>query len=196
MTINFPGPYGLRFFYSVLGFVHKQEFSLDIAESADPGDLFSDLHPILRSGESAYTLDSHVDGYVEVWADLNSDADVTLLNAELWSYPFQSLDATFIAAYDINRDGDEPSPVVTASEQIFTFRTIGGGTMRATFEGGPYDPGPPLLYSTASAQQKALVDYILGSDCPFIARDGTFPISFLRLFPGQNEAAFKRVYRP
>jgi hypothetical protein len=195
MAENFPGPYGLRLFYTTNGYTHKTELSLDVVGTPTPGTTFDNIQ--VEDPDSNHpTLDTVTDGLALLWKPLYDDGGTSLDRAELWVYEAGTYNATFISSYEIAEAGTEAvQDTVIAGEAIFTFRTQGGSTLRLHLEESIIDAGPSRAYAALSSDEQDLVDYLLSDDSPFIGRDNTRPIAFLKVHPGHNEASWKRIYR-
>lgn len=78
------------------------------------------------------------------------------------------------------------------------FRTKEGGTMRITLQEATQAVGSPVAYGDLGAVRQALVDYVelVAEGAYFLGRDTSYPLAFTRMFPGQNEAIFKKRFRP
>jgi hypothetical protein len=55
----------------------------------------------------------------------------------------------------------------------------------------------PKSSGDLNASQAALVNYVIDplTGNYFLGRDTSFPFAFTRMYPGQNEAVFKRRFR-
>jgi len=195
MAINFPGPWGLRIFYVVSGRDHKTEFSLQIAPEPDPGDPFSAV-TVIRKDSSTDPLDVVTDEWIALLRPKFSSATGTILRAELWKYVFESFDAVFYGTYDISLAGTNTVAVSPASQGIYTFRTQEGGVFKLDILDTSDIPSPPQVYTALAGVDQDIVDYLLSSENPFIARDTSYPLAFLRFLPGQNERLWKSINRP
>lgn len=194
MTINYPGPYTIKLFYTISGRDHAQELNLDLDGTPNPGDDFSTIDVVTRDLQ-AVTLDTYVDTWVGLLQPFISQTSTNFDRAELWSYAAQSFDGTFISAYDVGLPGTFVGTTVIAGELIWTFRTVEGGIMRITIEEPVSTPGESQSYSEMGGTSQDLVDFVLGSGNAWLGRDTSQPISALKLHPGQNERAWKKFYR-
>jgi len=85
---------------------------------------------------------------------------------------------------------------VAAGQYIWVFRTTEGGTMKVSImEGTPHQPGIKIPYASMSAAAKAISDALTNGTSPWLGRDTSYPFAVTGLFPGQNEALFKRRFR-
>lgn len=201
MAINFPGPYEVRIYYTVsfptLGaVVHVQRLNCDLETPGSPGDTFGDLDVILRNG-STIALNTQLTNWINLIKPFFRDAETTFDYAELWKYEPLSFEADFISTQTIGVTGSiTTGSQVAASQCIWSFRTLEGGTMKISLMESLLAPGARLGYGLQSSLSQALVDYILGPSNGWLARDTSFPFSHIAQFPGQNEAVFKKRYRP
>lgn len=200
MAINFPGPYELRIFYAVDGprnpKTHVQRNNLVLSDDPVPGtETFDEIDVVLRNS-TTQTLDVVTDEWVDLIRELYADGgDVVFTNAELWRYEPGTFLATFIAGYALSLDGVSTANTLIASQEIYTFRTQEGGIMKVSLMETVQSPGPPVLFSDLHPSRQAIVAYLLAVDSPFIARDTSPPIAFMKMFPGQNESTFKWRHR-
>lgn len=197
--MNFPGPYELRIFYTVDtdpggALDHQLRINIDCPVPPDPGDLFSVIDISLAGGGTAklHTTTLAIVNLIE--DNFNSD-DTAFTHAELWVYEPASFDATYLTAYDLGLPGTAALATVPASQTIFSFRSLAGGVVKLVLLDTVGIPGVPVAYSGLSAVPQAVVDYWLDDNLsPVLARDGTRPLAFLKLFPGQSEHLFKRRF--
>lgn len=205
MAINYPGPFELRIEYlptvgSAQDITHTQRLNIDLEGTPAQGDTFGNYNVVDKNGSTGIDLATVVEEYLAVLnAMLHSGTDIG--NIELWKYPvYQSFDAVFWSTYtptaNVGTSGTASSP---AGQDIFTFRTQEGGIMKINIMEGIIAPGVPRAYASLNANAAALVDYILDGNgstysAPFLARDTSYPFSFIKDYPGQNEALWKKRY--
>lgn len=200
MALNYPGPYELRFKYSVTAgsLLLNHQHRVNVILSSDPpaGTPFSSINCI-PADLVPFQLDTAVDAYVVELAKHYNNAYALINNVELWKYTPGSFEASFVSVYDIGVLGSSASAVNACQESRFTFRTAEGGTLMVVLAETVFsDKSAPIGYATLNAQEKALVDFILGASTGFhIGRDTSRPVSFNQLFRGTNEATFKRRFR-
>lgn len=197
MTINYPGPYEIRMFYtttvSSVPITHVQHLSLQIVGDPDPGDEFISMNTILRDA-STPTLDSVASAWATACQPLfSSGAGNTIDYMELWRYTFGTFEASFISAKSIGVAGTSGSTVQGSSQSISTFRTQEGGIFKLSFMETVITPGPKdtAPYGLAALESIA-ADIVAGDTYPWIGRDTSFPFARIAHYPGQNEALFKR----
>lgn len=202
--LNYPGPYQVRMFYSTTptGFPtlqHQARYNIDLTPSGAiaPGTLFSAIS-IKRRDAVAETLQAYVDRWVVlVKAMMATAANNTIDYAELWYYDPGTFNAAFVSAYAINVAGTNAGTATGAAEKIMTFRTIQGGTMRLHFEemaassGGAPDTPPFAL-----GPDDAIQVMVSGVTNAWLGADTSYPFATIALYPGQNEALFKKRFRP
>lgn len=198
MATNFPGPYELRLNYtsSVGGNVltHQMRQNIQVLGDPESGADFDTLEVVNRD-TSVQLADDLVDAWVAILRPLLNSTTNSITTAEIWRYVAESFEATFISAYDVNLAGSSGTAITGAAQAIWTFRTAEGGIMKISLMESIIGPGATLLYAAQTAAQKALVDYVLDTDSPFIARDTSFPVAHIALHPGQSEVLFKRRNR-
>jgi len=200
MALNFPGPYEVRLYYSsnysVGGIIqHSQRLNVIIDPEPDPGDLFSTISAIRRDG-SPFALDGEVDDWVAAMQPFYPNAAGNSFDyAELWKYEPESFDASFVSTYPIALAGTSASVVNQTGQAIVTFRTLGGGVMKLSFMESVVGVGVRDTLPFANAALDALADSVVAGTFPWVGRDGTYPFACIALFPGNNEAVFKKRFR-
>lgn len=200
MALNFPGPYELRFRYSVtsgsLLLNHQHRINTVLTADPTPGDAFSTM-TVLTPDLTPIALNTAVDNYVALLDDFYKSTDAIFNSVELWRYTLGTFEANFISVYDLGVAGASASTTVSCQESRFTFRTNEGGTMMIVLAETVFsDKSAPIGYAALNTQEKALVDFVLNPAASFLwARDTSRPASFNQLFRGTNEATFKRRFR-
>lgn len=196
MATNFPGPWQVRLFYTVKTRAHEARYNVDIAASGSPGDPFAQFFPRQRDGDTTTDLQLIVDSWYSLFAEKLAAADGTIDRAELWKINPDSFDGIFYSSYSIGAAGTAATPTQDAGQQVFTFRTQEGGIFRFDVIDGVQPQGPSLPYASLGVADKALVDSVLSDNNCWLARDTSYPVSFLFMHPGQSERWFKKIYRP
>jgi hypothetical protein len=194
MATNFPGPYEMRFFYTSDGRSHVHRVNVQVSGTPVPGtDDFTTIDILLR--DTSVDLASDIaDAWVALWKPFLPSSGGSISRVELWKFTAGTFISTFVASYDIGVAGTGAGAVVPASQMIFVFRTAEGGIMKLSFLDTTNTPGLPVVPPYGGAND-ALADFVLAPASPFLARDTSFPIANIALYPGQNEALFKKIYR-
>jgi hypothetical protein len=193
MAENFPGPYEVRLFYTVNVLAHEQRLNVRMDGDPVPGDGFDGMSS-LRRDDTPFLLSDEVDDWITLLQPLFSAAVTTFDYAELWKYVPNSYEATYVATYDISLPGTSGTGSFSAGQCIYVMRTAEGGIMKVSLLEAIRSQGNPLPYATLTAGEKALVDAVVGGTVPWLARDTSYPIAFKAMFPGQNEAVFKKRF--
>lgn len=193
MAINYPGPLEVRMQYTAQSLVHTMRFNVSPDTQPTPGTVFADIDLTTRASQ-ATDLAAYVDAFVALLQPFFATTNFTFDFAEAWWYEPESFDGIYVSTYPIGLAGTNASGVSLASEYIYTFRTLEGGTMRIHLEEQFGAAGSPVGYASLSTAQGDLVDFILGDGNCHLGRDTSMPIAFNRLFPGQNERIFKIRY--
>lgn len=198
MTLYYPGPFEVRIGYTVtigsLPINHVQRLNCDVTSNPAPGTAFSAI-TVTKQGGGTQNLNTAVDNWVLKLKAKYNGADCTITHAELWKYVANSFIASFISDYVINVTGTAGGGTMLAGQGIYTFRTVQGHTMKVSLMEPVLTPAAPVVYTNLFTADKDIVDRILASDNSWIARDNSFPFAFLRYFPGENEAIFKKRLR-
>jgi len=200
MALNYPGPFGLRMFYtttiSSVAVEHMAEYNIDLTDATPtPGTAFADLDVQLQD------LTSDVlSTYCNAWTTLikplfNNGAGNSIDRYELWQYDDESFDATFISALSAGTATTGTTAATTAGQVIITYRTIGGGIMKLNFMETIIAVGIRDTPPFANATLDAINTFILSGDNAFLGRDNTFPFASIAMYPGTNEALFKKRFR-
>lgn len=197
MALNFPGPYQLRLFYQVNGTPggvvdHVMALNLDCSPAPSPGDAFSAITVVTSLGTKA--LDGVVNALVAVLQPEFNSSATSFLSAELWKYTTGTFQASYISSMSVGLAGTSTSTNKEATQSIYTFRTTEGGIMKVTLMEDVYEKDEPIPYTGLTTESKAIVDFFVTGGVDgvfFLARDTSFPIAFLKKFPGENEATFK-----
>lgn len=200
MTENFPGPYELRLNYSVLlnsvAIAHQQRLNINVNTPPDPGDPFDSIEHV--DGVGGLTdLEVFTNGIVNIQKVLYHST-CSWSSAELWEYTPGTNDAVFVSALGLTQVGTFGSGNIAGVQNMFVFRTQEGGTLRFNLMESGRQFGPPLSYAGLTTDEQALVDFMLGTGGAYLllGRDTSYAFAFDKLYPGQNEALFKKRYRP
>lgn len=193
MADNFPGPYEVRIFYSVSGLTHTMKVNCKVEGSPLPGVDASTLTMETRGGGSVNLVDA-VDGFVALLADVHS-TDMDFDYAEVYSYPPQSYDATFISAFSLAVTGTVASTVYPAQQHTLTFRTQEGGVMKLVLLETAFTGNGIISGSNDVAPWAAIWSFVDSDANWLLARDTSWPIAKIRRSDGQNEALFRRRFR-
>jgi hypothetical protein len=181
---------------SSLALQHSQRLNVDLVAAPDPGDAFSTIS-VQQGGAGTIALSTLVDDWVAVIAELFNSGATTIDYAELWKYEPLSFEASFVSAYDIGEAGASATAIQSTGQAIYVFRTSEGGILKINLMESVVPGGYAVGYSVLTASQKAVVDFVLSlaGGPPFLGRDTSYPFAFIRLYPGQNEAVYKKRYR-
>lgn len=203
--INYPGPYELRidytpYFGSGNVFGRQQRLNVDIVEPANQALTFDQYNFRDIDGVTSNALDDLVEDWLTLQNALFNNG-TTIDGVELWKYPTaQSTDAVFWAAYQPTANlGTSASDSLDAGQNILSFTSQEGGTMKVIQMESILQPGQPVGRANLVAAVEAVVDFVLNGDgvnygAPFLARDTSYPIKFNKMFPGVNEAAWKKRF--
>lgn len=200
MALNFPGPYEVRLFYTVTGntavLQHEARYNVRVDGTPAPGTPFSDID-VLRRDDSPFALDGEIDDWVALIDGLftSTGTATTIDFAELWKYEAESFDAEFVSTYPIAVNGASGTSAVQAGQVIITFRTTLGGIMKLNFMETVVASGVRDTLPFADATLDAIADATVAGTVPWMGRDGGYPFACIAMYPGQNEAIFKRRNR-
>jgi len=194
MTLNFPGPVEVRLFYTTAEVTHEARYNCN-----SPTDLYvgmtADLVDIYDRDGIHGTLEATIDEWVDLIKVLYSNATATFDYAELWEYDGETHVGKYILTYPIGVAGTSGTATRFAQQDIFSFRTEEGGSMRIELLETFNALNTVLSYTGMTAAQQALVDFVISTSGWILARDTSYPVAFFHLLQGQNEAVFKRRFR-
>ena len=203
MAINYPGPYELRIGYlptigGAQNIEHTQRLNVNLEGTPAQGSAFTAMNFQDKNGATGVALSVLVEAYLAKFnALLRNDCDITFV--DLWKYPTpQSFDAVFWSTYIPTANvGTSAGTAQAAGQDIFTFRSQEGGILKLNVMEGIHAAGSPIAYAGLDAFSSALVDFVLDGDgatfsAPFLARDTSYPFSFIKEYPGQNEKLWKK----
>lgn len=194
MAANFPGPYELRYFFTVSGIEHQHRINIQLTTDPAPGSTFDDIDVILKSTASQ-GLETAADVYGDLIRAMYTAAN-DFSRVELWKYAPSSYESTFVSAMDINATGTGASSSGDATYNMLTYRTGGGSVIRQTFLESGF-PGNDLEnFPISAAPFAAMADYVVSTASMVLGRDGTYAISKLHFARGQNEAVWRKRHRP
>ena len=189
MTLNFPGPYEIRLFYTCTintPLTHVARYNIQLVGVPDPGDTFDTITVLQRDGNTK-ALDVLVDEWVALMQAIYSTSQTTFVRAELWQNVFQSFQTSFVSTYALGLSGSVAQNVVAAGQSLVTFRTQEGGILKLSFMESIIASGPSDFEPFSPSALQAMVDYVLAVTNCFLARDTSFPIAVIGHYPGQNE---------
>ncbi len=201
MAKNYPGPYQVRLTYTVtpVGEVALQHvLQWNCALEGDPavGTNFN-IIPVHRRIGADTMLDSVIDNLVTVLRPMYAAATTTFTHADLWKFANLSFDASYVSTYDISLAATGAGTDIESSEQIYTYRSQEGGVMKVHLMEGENVAGGPLDYGDMNAATQNFTDWWKDDATSWaLARDTSYPVAFMRMFPGQSEALFKKRHRP
>lgn len=201
MALNYPGPLEVRLFYTC-DFpsnrgkrVHQTRLSFQASGTVSPGDLFADIDVLKRLGTTV-DLQTSVTALVNLLKPLYNATYTTFDYAECWKYTAGTFESIFISSMTIAAAGTGGSGNLVAGQDIYTFRTFEGGIFKLSLQENIGNVSESVPYAGLDASNQALVDFFTAdANSHYLARDTSYPLQFLRLHPGTNEALFKDRYR-
>jgi hypothetical protein len=126
------------------------------------------------------------------------DSGVTnFIGATLWRYEIVDNTRTFISEMTLGLPGDSAVSYRPAGQIVFTWRSSNGGILKYNLmETTAVSNAVLPLGSIASGPAAELRDLFLGPGSCVLARDGGYPIAALRHSGGENEAIWRKRFRP
>ena len=195
---NFPGEHEVRIFYETpiggLTLEHRHTFDVLSDDGYPPGTDMTDIDITLRNGTTAI-LAEYITSYVFSFLPL-LDTPTTVNRAELWRYPPDGYDATFISAMTIGEAGTSTGSLIPNHYSMATFRTAGGSVLKLVLLEDVIIGDDQDNYPVDLGLVDDWFDFVMAIDSGIVGQDNTFPIAPLRLSKGQNEAVWRRRNRP
>jgi hypothetical protein len=199
-VLNYPGPYQLRLYYTtaptgLTPMTHVAKYNCDFSPAPNPGDTFASM-TVKRRGLGVYNFAT----YMTDWANLlkpmlSSNANNTIDYAELWKYDVGTFNASFISALGLAVAGTTALAALPAVQNMITFRTLEGGIMKLnileSWSGGSDIDTPPFT----QAGLEAIANFVTGTGNAWLGADTSYPFATKALYPGQNEALWRKRYR-
>jgi len=196
---NFPGVWEVRVFYTCspagqAAVEHRLTFDVKVGTDPDPGTDLSDIDIILRNGTDTGLL-SYVTAFMFVIYEAYH-ASVTFSRVELWRYPVDGYDATFIGAAVLAENGANATGPISAHYSLLTLRTAGGSVLKLQLMEDSLAGDNQISYPTGNAVYDDIFAALLALDSGVVGQDDTFPIAGLKASRGQSEAIWRRRNRP
>lgn len=202
MTLNFPGPYEIRLFYtttvSSVALSHVAHYSLDLVTPPNTGDAFTTIIPKTRAFPAgSLTLDQLITTFVDYMKVFySSGGGNTIDRAELWKYTEGTFDGSFVSAKTLGVAGTSGSAVASAGQSIVTMRTGSGGIFKYSFMESVISAGVTDTGTISNTGLENMVADLEAGNPPWLGRDGSYPFVRIAHYPGQNEKLFKLRNRP
>jgi hypothetical protein len=141
-------------------------------------DILADLAPIFDDTVSF--------GPVELWQVVVTD---------LGGGEFSVVENYLDSYKPTNVAGTHVNPPVPAAQTIITFRSLEGGILRLDLQDTSIAPAAEQTFPTSNASINAIADAFVHSLSIVLAKDTSYLVVPKAYFPGQNEAAWKRINR-
>lgn len=199
MALNFPGPWELRINYTTQpaalpALEHQMRLSVNVDGSPAPGLDFT-AYDYVSKDSSIYDLDSWVDAWLALLAPIMHSAN-NFSNVELWKYTPGTFDAAFYSSADKDVDGTSGTSPFANGQVIWTFRSQNGGHARVNLMETIYQLAVTKTVPTGDSNIDNIAAAVIAADSPIVARDDGYLFSAIHFLQGQNEALFKKRYRP
>lgn len=196
---NFDGVWELRFAYTVPiagqpTLPHQHTIDVAVNGFPEPGQSFETISVLDRNGDES-TLAAFVELYITRLKPLYR-TDVEFSAVELWQYPLTGTNGTWISVYAIGEAGSSASATNPAGQMTMTLRSQGGGIMRIQLMETVFTQNNQETFPFANSSVQNLATFLLGTGSVARARDDTYPVAPLRVSFGQNEATWRKRYRP
>jgi len=193
MATNYPGPHEFRIYYGVASYTHVMRLNCNVI---DVGAGFATLADLtLQQRQGTVQADTALEAFVDLLKPLYPSTNAVFQYAELYQYEPESFESAFLLTHDLSVAGTAGGSYSPASQVIFVFRTDEGGVMRLSPMNSVKAPGQLVQYSALGVPEKAIVDFIISDNNWILGRDTSYPRTFKSMYPGQNEALWKKIYR-
>lgn len=196
MARNFPGPYELEYTLLINGRTSLIRYSVVVTNSPSVGAPLSDFLLRLKNTTTRNAQQCANDFWSRARALYNSGVSCT--GVTLWRYRPNSLAKDYMTAAPVtNPNGLSNQPTNLGGQVIMTFRSGAGGIAKLVFLETPYTSNGIESFSpTATTPHQLLAQYAVSGDSPIVARDNGFLVTGIRILFGQNEAIWRRRFRP
>lgn len=194
----FDGIYELRFTYVVPitgqpTLSHRHTVDVKLAEDPVVGEDFTTIVALSRLGVEV-DLDGAVLNYLNfIKAFYATNVDFPIV--ELWRYPTEGTNATYVSSLELGESGTGASPTSAAWQTTITLRSQGGSIMRVQLMETTTTNNNVESFPTSNVGVNNFAGYLTGGTSPFVARDDTFPLVPLKWSSGQNEKLFRKRFR-
>lgn len=201
--LNYPGPYELRLYYTVviaplnIQHVARYNFQAPLGAIYPAGTPFTDI-TVQRRVDAVPGVGDDLKTCVDAWVLLFKAMFInttTIDYAECWRYEEESFNADFVSAYTIGAVGTGGGAAQPGGQHIHTYRTQEGGIMKLNFMESNVSPGAKGSLAAVTGAQATIRDFVVGTDNWFLGRDTSYPFAGINALPGQNEAVWKRRFR-
>lgn len=193
MTVYYPGPYEVELIYTFQSLTHKQRLNCDVTTVPNVGDPLTSVNLKTKAGTPVVAATA-----IQAWVDLIKPlfhSQTTFTVANLWKYVANSFEKSFVGTMDLQTLGTAATANVLGAQRTLTYRTQIGGKFRVTFIEGNNAVALPIAIPTTGVIG-AIDTFLRGNSDWIIARDGYYPAAGIYLLDGQNEAVFRKRYRP
>lgn len=195
MVLNYPGPYELRLHYTTATVEHVMAHSVALDAPVNLAETFDNITGGSFDGTTV-ALDDYVEAWLLVLAPFFHGAGASFNQVELWSYPPQSFDASFISSYVPVQQPASGNGTTFASQMTFTFRTREGGIFKQVLLENTDASADVDAYATASAAEQDLFDFFVNETISLaVGRDTSRPFMPIKVSKGQNERLFRKRFR-
>jgi hypothetical protein len=196
MVVFSPGPYLIDLEYEVNDLSHHAVHSCDVDSAPTIGQDFATINLASKSG-SPVPADTWVGNLVSAIDEYFESGETNFIGATLWRYEIVDNTRTFISEMTLGLPGDSASPYRAAGQVVFTWRSGNGGILKYNLmETSAISNDVLPLGSIASGPAAELRDLFLSAGSCVLARDGGYPIAALRHSVGENEAIWRKRFRP
>ena len=195
MPPNFPGPYEIEQTYTVDGIKHRYRVNFGSDNDYQPGDLYPAMTMKNRSGVEV-NLQTYYEALFNAIRATYSTTLFTMDDLTIWKYTPLTFDRTFITSLSTPAVGQTATAYTPAHTSIYTFRTFEGGIAKLTLLETTSTSNAQITYAAANAQAQAIFDAFTDPDAGWLGRDTSFILAPLRLNLGQNEAIWRKRFRP
>lgn len=187
--------YQIKLFYQFSGFTHVfQSWLKPAGFTTVPTGNWGDYDVATRTTnvDASVWLINFIDAYKPLFANTMA---VNL--AELWAYNAGSSNGIFLAAQGSSAVGTNVGANLLAGQTIFTGRTTTGRIKKLTAEENAVVPGLPVTWDAGgSGAFNTFGLWVMSSNGGVLVdREGAPVVALSQVFPGQNEATFKKRYR-
>ena len=194
MTVNIPGPEEVVITYVVQGVTHKMRLNCDLETDVGVGGDMDEFY-FHSKGGTPVQADTAIIDFTDLLADRFEETAV-IASADLYSVDPDTLERTFKSTLTIGATGGAAEEARLAGQEVYTFKTVEGGNMRLSLmETSIHEDGIDP-YPSGELSIDSIFQYVVSSTSWIKGRDTSFIATPRNWCPGQNEALYRRRYRP
>lgn len=174
--------------YSSNGHIHHQVLPVK-ADTHAPGE---EPEFLLRDNANVVLMSTAVDAYIALIDNAFNTTD-SFIVAEYWNIASVDADPVFEYAYEIGATGAAVAADIPNSQMCISLRTSAGGLLKLYLMETGFATNLKDDYPFSNSSVAAITAYLCATSTGWVVgRDGTYPISPLRMLTKVNDALRKK----